>query len=225
VFFLPAAALERDSQSDTGQATYGEWAGHNGGPPLEDEGLPPLFETDADGNRDWKKPVAELPAAWSKPLIVTPGDFVDHIVVEELVRWIIATQAVRKIVFDQFAAAQTMASRLNADFASASEPLAVVLHKSAANVTNPAKELEARVKAKKPSLHLVHDDNPVMNWNVGNAVVTRHVNGTIIPKKETPNSANKIDGVDAMINALAHFVAVDAPEPPSVYEERGVLVL
>src|SRR3546814_7651122 len=64
------------------------------------------------------------------------------------------------------------------------------------NVTNPAKELEARVRAKDPSKHIGHDGNPVLTWMVSNAVVTRHVNGTIIPKKESPESPNKIDGVE-----------------------------
>ncbi|MEE3156175.1 MAG: terminase TerL endonuclease subunit, partial [Pseudomonadota bacterium] len=77
--------------------------------------------------------------------------------------------------------------------------------KNAANITDPAKEVEARVKA--GSGHLRHDNNPVMAWMMGNAVVERRVNGSLLPKKETPNSPNKIDGVDAMINAVAPMVA------------------
>src|SRR3546814_17794651 len=89
-----------------------------------------------------------------------------------------------------------MASRLNEDLGTPDDPLASILHKAAANVTNPAKELEARVRAKDPSKHIGHDGNPVLTWMVSNAVVTRHVNGTIIPKKESPESPNKIDGVE-----------------------------
>src|SRR3546814_6611141 len=91
----------------------------------------------------------------------------------------------------QFAAAQTMASRLNEDLGTPDDPLASILHKSAANVTNPAKELEARVRAKDPSKHIGHDGNPVLTWMVSNAVVTRHVNGTIIPKKESPERSEE----------------------------------
>lgn len=226
VFFLPAAALIRESQSDTGQSTYAVWAGHNGGPPLDDdevEGLPSLFALKDDGSPDWSKPVKELPPAWRGDLLVTPGDFVDHNQVEHFVRWLVASQSVRKITFDQFAAAQQMASRLNADLASGNDDLAVVLHKSAPNVTDPAKELEARVKAGPHQIG--HDGNPVMTWMVSNAVVTRHVNGTLIPKKETADSANKIDGVDAMINAIAPLVLADKSDGPSVYETRGVMAV
>lgn len=223
VFFLPAAALIRETQSDTGQSTYGVWAGHNGGPPLDDDattGLPPLFALKDDGNPDWSKPVKELPPEWSADLLVTPGDFVDHNQVEHLIRWLVATQSVRKITFDQFAAAQQMAARLNDDLGSGNDDLAVVLHKSAPNVTDPAKDLEARVKAGPHQIG--HDGNPVLTWMVSNAVVTRHVNGTLIPKKETAESPNKIDGVDAMINAIAPLV-LQTGQSSSVYESRGVI--
>ena len=224
-FFIPAAALVRETQSDTGQSTYGVWSGHNGGPPLDDEdleGLPPLFDLDDDGKPIWDKPLTELPPEWQGDLLTTPGDFVDHNTVEMFIRWLAATQSVRKITFDQFAAAQAMASRLNEDLGSPDDPIAAILHKSAANVTNPAKELEARVRAKNPAKHIGHDGNPVMDWMVSNAVVTRHVNGTIIPKKESPNSANKIDGVDAMINAIAPLVVVEPDAGPATLEYTGL---
>lgn len=224
-FFIPAAALIRETQSDTGQSTYGVWSGHNGGPPLNDddmEGLPSLFDLNDDGKPIWDKPLKELPPEWRGDLLITPGDFVDHNTVEMFIRWMVATQSVRKITFDQFAAAQQMASRLNEDLGSPDDPIAAVLHKSAANVTNPAKELEARVRAKDPAKHIGHDGNPVMTWMVSNAVVTRHVNGTIIPKKESPESANKIDGVDAMINAIAPIVMVEPDTGPGTHEYTGL---
>jgi phage terminase large subunit-like protein len=139
---------------------------------------------------------------WQKAghLILTPGDWVDHNEVEKQIRDWIARFSIRKIVFDQFAAAQQMAVRLNEDLASPDRPLAEILHKSAAKVADPAKELEARVKAG-PS-RLRHDGNPVMTWMASNTVVSRRIDGTILPKKETEMSANKIDGIDALVNAI-----------------------
>lgn len=225
IFFLPAAALRREEQSDTGQSTYATWAGHNGGPPLDDEevGLPALFELKEDGSPDWKKPLADLPDAWRGSLLTTPGDFVDHNTVEQFIRWLVATLSVRKVTFDQFAAAQAMASRLNEDLGTEESSLAAVLHKSAPNVTDPAKELEARLKAGPHQLG--HDGNPVLTWMVSNAVVTRHVNGTIIPKKETAESPNKIDGVDAIINGIAPLVLGKPGPSSSIYEDRGMLTV
>ncbi|NJM51069.1 MAG: hypothetical protein HC843_09500 [Sphingomonadales bacterium] len=138
------------------------------------------------------------------------------------IRWLVAKQSIRSVTFDQFAAAQQMASRLNEDLGTPDAPLANILHKSAANVTDPAKELEARIKAKDPTKHLGHDGNPVMTWMVSNAVVTRHVNGTIIPKKESAHSANKIDGVDALINAIAPLVSVEKNDGPPPLDYTGL---
>jgi phage terminase large subunit-like protein len=75
-----------------------------------------------------------------------------------------------------------MASRINEKHGG-NEPLAVILHKKASAVTDPAKELEARVKGG-PS-RLRHDDNPVMNWMASNVVVARRRDETLLPIKES----------------------------------------
>jgi phage terminase large subunit-like protein len=159
---------------------------------------------------------------WEKQqhLQLTPGDWVDHRVVEsQIVEWI-DRFAIRKITFDQFAAAQAMASRLNEDHGGGAAPLAQILHKKAASVTDPAKELEARVRSG-PS-RLRHDGNPVMTWMASNVVVSRRRDETILPIKETEMSPNKIDGIDALINAIAPAVAAPEDEARSPYETRGL---
>jgi len=149
---------------------------------------------------------------WQKQghLILTPGDWVDHNEVEKLIRDWIGSLGVRQVTFDQFAAGQAMASRLNEDLASPDAPIAGILHKSAPNVTDPAKDLEARVKAGPKRLR--HDGNPVMDWCASNVVVSRRVDGSIIPKKEAPMSRQKIDGIDAAVNAIAPMVKPPAPD-------------
>lgn len=133
-------------------------------------------------------------------LILTEGDWVDQEAVEAHIRDLCGKLRVRGVTFDHFAAAETMASRLNADLDDGTG-FATILPKNARNVTNPAKNLEARVIGG-PRL-LRHDGNPVMTWCAGNAVVQRRVDGSILPKKETPMSMNKIDGIDATVHALA----------------------
>ena len=151
-------------------------------------------------------------------LQVTEGDWVDHNAIEAEIRAWVDRFSVRKVTFDQFAAAQAMASRLNDGLP---EPIAQVLHKKASNVTDPAKELEARVKAGPARFR--HDGNPCMNWMASNAVVSRRRDETILPIKESQMSPNKIDGIDALINAIQPAVAVNA-EGPSVYETPGFFV-
>lgn len=164
------------------------------------------------------KQIVELYRQWKdgRWLWTTPGDFVDHNRVERLIRRLHGVLNVKRITFDQFAAAQAMASRLNEDLGDGDTGLAAVLPKNAANVTDPAKDLEARVKA---GPHLLrHDGNPVMTWMAGNAVVERRVNGSILPKKETPMSQNKIDGIDATLNATAPMQLPPAEGEESIAE-------
>lgn len=134
-------------------------------------------------------------------LIATPGDFIDQRRVERFIRRLKRVLMVRKVIGDQYAAWSVMAANLNEDFGNGDDALAVILPKNAKNNTDPAKDLEARVKAGPHQLR--HDGNPVMTWMAGNAVVDRRTDGSILPKKEKPMSPNKIDGIDATVNALA----------------------
>lgn len=157
-----------------------------------------VLNRDGQGDRN----NAELYRQWHKQgkLITTPGDWVDQARVERLIRRLHRVLRVLKVNFDHFAAAEEMAVRLNADLDDGTG-FAFILPKNAKNVTNPARNLEARVIG---GPHLLrHDNNPVMTWCVGNAVVDRRIDGSILPKKETPMSMNKIDGVDSTVHAIA----------------------
>lgn len=144
-------------------------------------------------------------------LWITPGDWIDHNKVERLIRRLKQVLNVRRVTFDQFAAAQAMAVRMNEDLSDGDEPFAVVLPKNARNVTDPAKDLEARHKV--GSTMLLHDSNPVMTWMAGNVVVSRRVDGSILPKKPDTDSKAKIDGIDAAVNAIAPMMESAPSEP------------
>lgn len=151
-------------------------------------------------------------------LQLTPGDWVDHNVIEDQLREWVERFSVRAIVGDQFAAFLQMASRLNTDLATPDNPLAHVLSKNARNFTDPAKELEARVKS--GPARLAHDGNPVMDWMASNTVIARRTDGTILPKKATADSPNKIDGIDAAVNAIQPMLSVIQEPPMQSYLER-----
>ena len=156
-------------------------------------------------------------------LQLTDGDWVDHNEIENQLREWVERFSVRKIVGDQFAAFQQMASRLNTDLATPDNPLAHVLHKSARSVTDPAKELEARVKS--GPARLQHDGNPVMDWMASNVVVSRKLDGTLLPKKATADSPNKIDGIDAAVNAIQPMLGALKETPMKSYLSTGDLVI
>jgi phage terminase large subunit-like protein len=51
-----------------------------------------------------------------------------------------------------------------------------------------------------------------------NVVVTRKVDGSLIPKKETPTSPHKIDGIDALLMATSGLIT--APEQEKSFWEN-----
>lgn len=151
----------------------------------------------------------ELYKKWKagRKLIVQPGDMVDIEMVRRKASRIAQALGAKKITCDQWNS-MTFASQLNAELATPDEPVAQIMTKTAANVTPAARDIEARVHATKDVL-IAHDDNPVMNWMIGNTVVDRRVNGSLLPKKPKAMSRQKIDGVDAMINARAPMIVVE----------------
>lgn len=67
-----------------------------------------------------------------------------------------------------------------------------------------------------------HGGNPILAWNVANAVVRR--NSTGLMHLDKSQATERIDGLAAMLDALRG--AIDDPDNgPSVYESRGLLVL
>lgn len=68
-----------------------------------------------------------------------------------------------------------------------------------------------------------HPGNAVLNWMVGNVVGHYDQKENVFPRKE--RSANKIDGAVAAIMGLGWFVQGGEESGPSVYEERGLLIL
>ena len=144
-------------------------------------------------------------------ITLTEGDYIDFNRIEADIREWCATYEVRGIGFDQYGSAQ-IASRLLEDGHPAS-----IIHKNAANCSDSAKILENRVKTRK----FRHDGNPVFKWMASNVVVTRKVDGSILPKKETPDSHNKIDGIDATVVAFSLANNEQGPE----YMDSEILFL
>ena len=67
-----------------------------------------------------------------------------------------------------------------------------------------------------------HNGHPLLTWQAGNVEVKSDYNDNIRPIKQQHGDYRTIDGMVAGIMALA--MAIQSP-PPSVYEDRGPLVL
>lgn len=125
-------------------------------------------------------------------LTLTEGNTLDEAVVEADVRALCEQFDVRAIAFDQFGSAG-ITTRLANDGLPA-----VLTPKNAKTFSEPSLDLEVRVRQRM----FRHDGNPILRWNASNACVSRRVDGSILPKKEHPDSANKIDGLDAVLLAM-----------------------
>lgn len=77
------------------------------------------------------------------------------------------------------------------------------------------KEFEKLVLTKQ----IEHPGNPVLDWMFGNVTVAMDAAGNVKPDKG--KSQDKIDGVSALITALARMIKKMQPRK-SVYEDRGV---
>lgn len=136
-------------------------------------------------------------------LITTQGSMIDLDRIEADVRVAATRFRLRRGVFDQWGAPQ-LVSRLAAD----GLPVFVEA-KNAKTMTPPARELERR------HLHgkIKHDGNNLLKWAASNAVVRRGVDDTLLPKKVSPESPNKIDPIDALLNAIIARLSPGAPKP------------
>jgi phage terminase large subunit-like protein len=85
------------------------------------------------------------------------------------------------------------------------------------SLSDPTKMLHELILARK----IRHNGNPILRWHASNAVVRRDSAGNIKLDKE--KSRRKIDGLAALVNAIAGVTTYD--QGPSVYETRGILVL
>ena len=130
-------------------------------------------------------------------LVLTPGNLTDYPTIEADIKADCARFDVKEIVFERFGA-----MHLAANLAAAGLP-ARVESKNAKVFTPPARDLEARIKAKQ----LRHTGSSFLTWQVSNTCVERRRDGSLLPTKDGPQSPNKIDCVDAMLLALSAMLA------------------
>jgi phage terminase large subunit-like protein len=86
------------------------------------------------------------------------------------------------------------------------------------SLSAPTKELQRLVLGRK----IRHADHPILKWHCANAVVEQDAAGNL--KLSKRKSKRKIDGMAALVNAIAAATSSNDYEP-SVYETRPILFL
>jgi phage terminase large subunit-like protein len=149
--------------------------------------------------------------AWmqSGELVGTPGNMTDYATIEADIRGFCARFDVAEIVIERYGALH-LAGNLSNDGLPAR-----IESKNAKVFTAPAKELEARIRAGK----IRHTGSSFLKWQISNVCCERRRDGSLLPTKESAESPNKIDCVDAMLLALSALLAQPAPAA-SVYDRE-----
>jgi phage terminase large subunit-like protein len=93
----------------------------------------------------------------------------------------------------------------------------MVYPNSARTMTGPTDDILGRIVART----IMHDGNPILTWNAHNVYGERRGNGSIMPRKEKPDSKRKIDGFVALVMADGCRMLPDHAKAPSEGEQKG----
>ena len=156
--------------------------------------------------------------AWIREGLVTatPGDVIDYDQIREDILTLTKEVNIKQIAVDRWNATQIV-TQLDGEL-----PLGtmVMFGQGYRSMSAPSKFLESLVMSKK--LH--HNNNPVMRWMASNVAIETDPAGNIKPTKNEKKSTGKIDGIVALVMALARATA-DNDDGDSVYEDRGIITL
>jgi phage terminase large subunit-like protein len=142
----------------------------------------------------------------------TPGSIVDYAWIRRTVNELAQENDLARLLLDPYNAT-ALAIELKEE-----DGLPVdYLRQGFLSLSAPTKHLERLVKSGK----LRHGDNPVLRWMVSNAIAVTDAAGNI--KLDKKRSRQKIDGVSALVNAIAAAQSEPAEGAPG--EHRRILMI
>jgi phage terminase large subunit-like protein len=130
-------------------------------------------------------------------LTLTDGEVIEFEVIKEDLREFAGRFDLQAVGYDPWQATQ-LAQEMELE----GLPM-VEIRQTVQNLSEPMKELESLILQRK----LAHGDCPVLTWMASNVVAKMDVKDNIYPNKERPE--NKIDGIVALIIALARAISVE----------------
>jgi phage terminase large subunit-like protein len=150
---------------------------------------------------------------WAKQgyLKLTPGNVVDYDFIIETIEDLASKYNIIQIGYDSWSALQT-AIRLEENEMEMAE-----VRQGPKTMSPAMKKIEEIARSKE----LNHGGHPVLRWNVGNVEVRSDESENIKPIKS--KSVERIDGLVALINAMARAMVNETPK--NVYEDYEILVI
>jgi phage terminase large subunit-like protein len=154
-------------------------------------------------------------------LTTTPGNVTDYDFIEAQIKRDRDEFLVKECAYDRWNAQQII-NNLVSDGA----PM-ITMGQGFASMSAPTKDLQRLIKvgarvdeAGVPVKPLIrHGGNPLLRWEIDNFAVRMDPAGNVKPDKE--NAGDKIDGVVALIMALARATAARDAVPTSAYDDDG----
>lgn len=143
----------------------------------------------------------------------TPGDVIDYDFIVAEILELAERYDLKEVAFDRWGASKMIQELQEVELTVAQ------FGQGFASMSGPMKELERLIAAGE----MAHGNNPVLRWMADNLVARLDPAGNIKPDKA--KSIEKIDGMVALIMALARAILQEGDEGDSVYEERGILLL
>lgn len=131
------------------------------------------------------------------------GDVTDYNLIEEEITQDCRDLKVKDVCFDPYDASMMMQNLSNKNIS------VISFNNNAKNMSEPTKELEALVHAKR--FH--HDGDPVLAWMISNVLIRTDGGDRVFARRDTTMPHNKIDGAIAVIMALGRFMQTKEREP------------
>lgn len=160
---------------------------------------------------------ADMASVWVKDgwLHTTPGDVTDYDFIKETVLADADTFNVATIGFDRWNATQLVNDLL------AEEVRMVKTGQGFLTMSPALKELQRLVLlGRRGNPRIMHGGNPVMRWMMDNLAHAEDSAGNVKPDKAV--SADKIDGVSALCNAISEALNTETLE--SAYEDHDLII-
>ena len=152
---------------------------------------------------------------WAKQgyLTLTPGDRIDYNYIRQAVNEDAKRFRIVDIGIDPF-----NASHLEQQLREEDGIAMVEYRQGFISMNEPTKMLLRMLKG----AELRHDGNPILRWMAGNLSAKTDAQDNIKPDKQ--KSADKIDGIVALIMALGRALLGEKPKE-SIYKTRGILTI
>jgi phage terminase large subunit-like protein len=145
-------------------------------------------------------------------ITMTPGAVVDYRFVQQYVLDMIEQNGwtVKEVCYDDWSAGLISQEMMDAGFEM------VEIRQGIKTLSEPTKNFREEVY----SGNVIHNNNPVLTWAIGNAVTRQDHNENIMLDKD--KSTDRIDPIARVINA---HVRVMLKEPDFIYNDRGLSFL